>query len=854
MWSPFRRRDEDLSEEIGAHLAMARQDRLDRGESAEEAAQNARQEFGNELLIRETTRDVWKWINAETALQDLRYALRTLRKNPRFAIASMAILALAIGANTAMFSVLNAVLFRPLPYPSPDRLAMLWTERPDQNLQNARSAYWNVEQWREQSKSFADVAVWDGVSTTLTGTDYPEHINVVRVSPSLFSLLGVQPLEGRVFSATEAEQRRRVSLIGYRFWQSHFGGSQNALGASIEIDGRPSRIIGILPGGSQTILSGADVCEPHTLFPDWEARRQVRGTDSWFVLGRLRANVTIGQAQAEMSAVARRLDEQMPASERNLGIRVVPLSLQVTGPSARRALWLLSGAVFCVLLIAATNIAGLYLARGARREKEIAIRAALGATRARIVRQLLAESVTLAVLSGMLGLFVAEAGIHLILAIEPGNLARLNEVRLDPRAVVCALALCLFTGIVAGLAPAVALARRNSVSPSGKQTRGIRGGLVVAEFALAMILLTGAGLLIRSLWSIQRVDPGFKPDSVLSMNLVSPAAAPAQLAGIYDRALQRIQALPGVTSAGIIGEFFIGGNTEQILTGEGSGKASMEPLRVRRDEVSPGFFQAAGTPLLGGRFFTDADGPGSPRVAIVNEALARRVWPGRDPAGRKIRLGGAVFTVVGVVADMHRQGLETEAIPQFFEPLAQNPSRHETLLVRTSTGGPLKMAGAVEAAVHQTEKQVLVSRGTTLDDRLGGLLAARQFQTSLLIGFAVVALLLAAIGIYGLIQYSTAARMHEIGIRVAVGARPSGILRMIMLDSLKLSLAGLALGLVGAFWLSRAVSSFLFGITGTDPLTYIAVSVLLAAAAAAACYFPARRAMSADPMTALRQE
>jgi predicted permease len=568
-----------------------------------------------------------------------------------------------------------------------------------------------------------------------------------------------------------------------------------------------------------------------------------------------------------MSAIARRLDEQLPAADRNRGISMVPLSVQVTGRSARLALWMLSGAVFCVLLIAATNVASLSLARSASREREIAVRAALGATHARIVRQLLAESLTLAVISGLLGLLIALAGIRLILAIKPGDLARLNDVGLDPRVLGLALALSLLTGILVGLAPAITMARRN-LRPSG-QGRGIAGGvatlrtrraLVVTEFALAIILLAGAGLLVRSLWSVENVDPGFRPERVLSMQLSTTAfGAAAQRATFYNSVLEQIESLPGVESAGIVSDLFIGGNPERILTTEGGGRTISERLRLRSDEASAGFFSALGIPLLRGRLFSVGDRPDSPRVAIINDAMARRLWPGCDPIGKRFKLGSGDsdrlwFTVVGVVGDMRRQGLESEPIPQMFEPLAQNPSRLATLLVRTSMHDPLTMVGTVQAAVHRVEKHAPLYGVTTLENRLGALLNQRRFQTSLLIWFSVIALLMAAIGIYGLIQYSVATRTHEIGIRLAVGAQTGDVFRMIIREGLTLSLTGLVLGLMGALWLGRVGSSLLFGVTASDPLTFIAVSLLLTAVATAACYFPARRAMKIEPIVALRQE
>jgi putative ABC transport system permease protein len=612
-------------------------------------------------------------------------------------------------------------------------------------------------------------------------------------------------LHGRSFSAEEAEQRQRLAVISHSFWQSRFGGSFDAIGSSIELDGYPSRIIGILPAGFQFGGLDADVWEPHTMFPDWEAIRRARGVGFWSVVGRLRPNVTFEQAQAEMSAIARRLDEQSPAADRNRGISLVPLTVQVAGPRARLALWMLAGAVLCVLLIAATNVASLQLARSASREREIAIRAALGASHARIVRQLLAESLTLAVISGLLGLLVARAGIHLILAIKPGDLARLNEVGLDPRVLGWALAICLLTGILVGLAPAISAARRNlrpSVQEGGRSiaggvaTRAIRRALVVTEFALAIILLAGAGLLVRSLWSVENVDPGFRPERVLSVALATPAfMATAQRADFYNRVLEQTGSLPGVESAGITSELFIGGNPERVVTAEGDPRNISERLRLRSDEVSEGFFKAVGTPLLRGRFFSAADGPDSPRVTIINDAMARRLWPGRDPVGKRFKLGGVDsggpwFTVVGIVGDMRRQGLENAPVPQMFEPLAQNPSRRAILVVRTSMADPLKLAGSVQAAARRVEKHAPVYGVTTLENRLGAYLTQRRFQTSLLIGFSVIALLMAAIGIYGLIQYSVATRTQEIGIRMAVGAQGGDIFRMIIGEGLKLSLIG----------------------------------------------------------------
>jgi putative ABC transport system permease protein len=864
-----KRLERELDDEIRFHLEMQIEENMKSGMNSADARYAALRSFGAIAPMKETYRERSAFDLLESVAQDIRYTLRTLRKSPGFTFTSITTLALAIGANTAMFSVLNAVLLRPLPYRSPEQLAMLWTEIPSQTVREGRSAYWNIEQWRSQSRSFADMAIFDGVSATLTSADRAEQITIVRHSANLFPLLGIQPLRGRFFSAEEAEQRRRLAVISYRFWQSHFGGTPNAIGGVIEIDGVPSQIIGILPEGFQFPQGNADVWEPHTMFRDWDPIRTARGSGFWSVVGRLQPSVSFEQAQAEMTAIARRLDEQLPATNRNLGISVTPLSVQVAGRGVRLTLWMLMGAVFCVLLIAATNVASLSLARSATREREISVRVALGASGARIVRQLLIESLTLAIASGLVGLLIAFEGIQLILAVKPVNLARLSEVGLDLRVLGCALSLCLLTGMLVGLASATSMVRRQ-LRPSGQEGgRGIAGGigtrrtrraLVVTQFALAIILLIGAGLLIRSLWAVENVDLGFRPERVLSIQCsVATFSAPAQRANFYSAVLERIESLPGIESAGIIGDLFVGGNPERIVTAEGATQRITERLRFRSDEISAGFFKTVSTPLLRGRFFSAADGPDSAPVVIINDTMARRLWPGLDPVGSRFKIGamdssGPWFKVVGVVGDMRRQGLEHEPIPQMFQPLTQNPSRLATLVVRTSVDDPLKMAGAVQGAVHDVEKYVPLYGVSTLDNRVGAYLTERRFQTSLLIAFAVCALLMAAIGIYGLIQYSVATRTQEIGVRMAVGARAGAIFRMIIGEGLKLSLAGLLLGLLGALWMGQVGSSLLFGVAAADPLTFISVSILLTVVATAACYFPARRATRIDPVLALRQQ
>ena len=801
------------------------------------------------------------WV--EQLPRDMRYALRTLRKSPAYTTAAAATLALAIGGNTVMFSVLNAVLLRPLPYRSPEQLAMLWTEDPTKNLREGRSALWDVQQWRDQSRSFADMATYDSVSTVLTGADGPEQIVGASTSPNLLSLLGVRPVLGRSFSISDIEQGQRLVMVSHRFWQTRFGGSNNALGATLVLNGIPSRIVGILPAGFQIARFDADVWEPHT------TRRATRGPQTWFVIARLRPGVTFDQAQAEMSTVASRLNAQLPAADRGQGIGVVPLSLYVVGPQSRLALWMLAAAVSCVFLIAAANVTSLSLARSTARAHEMAVRAALGANAGRIVRQLLTESVLLAAVSGLMGTLLAVGGIRLIRAFGPDSLPRLNEASLDLRVLGWAVAISFLAGILVGLAPAVTTTRRD-LRPSGQQgsrsisggasSRRIRRALVVAEFALAIVLLVGAGLLVRSWWHVNNIDPGFRAERVLVMEVSPPTtfSLPAQRTDLYRRVLEQIQATPGVERAGIIDDLFSANPREHVVIVERSGGTVSERLRLTRDEVSADFFRTLGTPLLRGRFFSIEDRLDAPHVAIINDAMARRTWPGHDPVGRRFALGprdsdARWYTVVGVVGDMRRQGLERDALPQVFVSLSQtHPPGNVALLIRTTSDDPLSLAGSLRAAVRRVEKNAPIYGVAPLEQQLGTYLTQRRFQTSLLAGFSVVALLMAAVGIYGLIQYSIATRTQEIGLRMAIGAQASDIFRMVIGEGLTLSLTGIAIGLVAAGWLGRAASSLLSGVTASDPVTFTAVSLLLTAVAAAACYFPARRAMGVDPIRALR--
>jgi putative ABC transport system permease protein len=806
-----------------------------------------------------------RWL--EDLSRDLRHSLRTLCNGRGYSLAAAATLALAIGASTAMFSVLDTVLLEPLPYRAANRLAMLWSQDVTRNLLEARSALADVEQWRDQSRTFEDLATFDAVSMTLTDADGAEQIVGARISRNLLSVLGVEPVRGRGFSTDEP--RQGTVLIGHRFWLQRFAGSDDVVGATIVVNGLPSEIIGVLPVGFETATVDADVWQPNAMGQVAEAGQDERGGATWFVVGRLRSTATFEDARTEMRVLADRLSASSPAGESNRSIAAVPLSEYVVAPQSRLALWMLGGAVCFVFLIAAANVASLSLARSVAHAREMAVRAMLGASNARIVRQVLTESVLLAVISGSIGTLLAAASIRLIRAFGPDDLPRLDEAALDAHALGWALGVSLVAGILVGLAPAMTTLRRELTPAWDAGVRGVSGGrfnnrirrtLVVAEFAIAMVLLVGAGLLVRSWAQISRVDPGFVAEGVLAMRIAAPTVFddPGQRRTLYDRVLERIEALPGVENAGMIGDLWIANDREQFVTVEREDVTIAERLRFRRDEVSPDFFQAVGTRLLHGRFFAGGDRPQAPLVAIINEAMARRSWPDQDPIGRRFKLGPRDserpwYTVVGVVANMRRQGLEREPAPQMFESLAQNPPRSVELFVRTASADPLTMAATFREAVHSVERNAPIFAVTTLEQQLGDSLAQRRFQTSLLTGFSVIALLLAGIGVYGLIQYSIATRTHEIGLRMAVGARARDIFRLVLGEGLSLCLIGLALGLVGAWWLGHEMPSLLFGVSASDPWTFATVSLSLTGVAMAACYFPARRAMTLDPAVTLRR-
>ncbi|HEV2492298.1 MAG TPA: ABC transporter permease [Terriglobia bacterium] len=810
-----------------------------------------------------------------TFLQDLRYGLRMLAKNPGFTAVAILTLALGIGANTAIFSIVNAVLLRPLPYKDPGRLAVLWTDNVKQNLHQERTSYPNFEDWRKHSRAFEDMAFSSAFTVNLTAGDEPERVIAGRASANLFPMMGVKPILGRTFSSEEEERGERLVLLSYGLWQRRFGSSQDVLGKSLEIDGAPAVIIGVMPATFEIPARDTQLWEPLTLFPNWNALKRQRDTPSGFVVGRLRPGFTFAQAQSDMDSVGRLLARQYPSLAANLdffgfGVNVMPLESYFTGPEVRSALWLLFGAVVLVLLIACTNVASLLLSRGASRAGELAVRMALGARKTRLVRQLLTESTLLYLASCLLGLLLATWGDWAFQRLGPQDVFRLHEIGIDKRVLIFSLVLSFVTAILFGLAPAFrisatdpqqALRHAGRSLPDAPGVLRIHYLLVMAEFALAMVLVTGAGLLINSFLRVQGIDPGFRPERVLTARVVqSKSKSEVEWASFYQQALERIRALPGVEAAGAIDNFFLSSFPDEAIVVEGQPPwppgSTVE--QVTDDGISPDYFRVMGVPLLRGRWFTDQDSASAPRVGIINATTARRFWKDADPVGRAFKFSfqkvtDPWITVVGVVGDMRRDDLTKEPVSQVFLPLSQDPARGMDLVIRTSSD-PLKLADEVRGVQRSVDRTAPVFNITTVANELHERIAQRRFETALVGLFGALALALAAIGIYGLLHYSVARRTHEIGIRMALGAQQHDVLKLVVGQGLVPAVIGVGAGVLGAAGLTRFLSSLLYGVTPTDPATFIAVSAILVGVALFGSYIPARRATKVDPMVALRYE
>jgi putative ABC transport system permease protein len=801
---------------------------------------------------------------------DVRFAVRLLRKNPGFTAVGVLTLALGIGANTAIFSVVNVVLLRPLPYPDSDRLVFVASTQKHLERWYDWVSYPDFVDWRNENTAFEDMAAYRSFLFNLTGGEHPEALPGLFVSAGLFSVLRVEPMLGRPFLPGEDQLgRNRVAIVSYGLWQRRFGSDPGLIGKAIQIDGESYTVVGVMPPGLRfpppAVSLNRDVYVPGTRSEE----RNDRFSHNHWVVACLNPGVTIEQAQANMEAIARGLAERYPA-DRDMGARVTLLHEKVAN-SVRPALLVLMGSIGLVLLIACANLANLLLARGAARQKEIAVRHALGASRGHLLWQWLAESVLLALLGGAVGLLLAFQGIAFLRWLGP-NLPRLEETTIDMRVLTFSLLLSVLSGLIFGVAPALHGSKidlQEALKKSGTRTAGLgrngtRSLLVVTEMALAMMLLVSAGLLMRSFVRLYKVDPGFNPESVLTgwvLLPISKYSEPRRQAVFFKEALERIESLPGVVAAG-------GSSSVPLIENDTGGiqiEGRPEPhpgelaVEAERPKVTPGYFRAIGIPLLRGRTFSWADSEGSLPVALISKKAAELYWPGEDPIGKRVNIydGGEQRPVwrqvVGIVGDVRHDGLAEKARPGIYVPLLQSPTFFTVLAVRTHTD-PGSLSATIRHELMAVDKDQPVFDIRTMEQVVSESMSDRRFQMILLGIFALVALSLAVVGIYGVMSYSVSQRVQEIGIRMALGADRNAILRLVVGQGFKLTMIGLAVGLAGAFALTRVLSSLLYGVTTTDPATFVGVSLLLVGVALLACYIPARRATKVDPMVALRYE
>jgi len=809
-------------------------------------------------------------------LHDLRYGLRVLAKNPGFTGVAVLTLALGIGANTAIFSMVHGVLIQRLPFKDPGRLFTLWERNLKMGYEQNPPAAANFRDWRDRNGVFEQMAAFDSSRTfNLAGGGNPERVDGAAVSPGLFELLGVEPIWGRTISSGEDQPGRDgVVMLSYGLWQRRFNADRAVVGKSITIDGRSCTMIGVMPPGFQfpgntgTILNiftapPAQLWVPLALTPEAWSQRSSHFLQ---VIARLKPGVTLGHAQSEMDSIEQQLVRAYPREYIGSDVKFVLLHAQVVG-NFRSALLVLFGAVAFVLLIGCANVANLLLARAVGRQREVAIRSALGAGRLRLVQQLITESLVLAIVGGVLGVLLAGWGINLLKLILPDNFPSADAVQINAPVLLFTILASLVTGLIFGLAPALQTSR---TPLTGSLKEGERGGdslrhnrlrsvLVAAEVALAMILLMGTGLMLRSFVRLQEVHPGFLADHLLTMEISLPEAKypDPQKAAFFAQLLERVRSLPGVQSAGAIGHLPLSGDIESYnMEVESRLPLPNEYANPACHVVEPGYFEAMKIPLVAGRYFDERDGAQSPHVLIVNEVVARNVFPNENPIGKRLRMGFNGFTgvIVGVVGNTKDLTLDLASYEAVYTPYAQAPSWNTMALTIRTTFAPLALARPVHELVLGIDKDQPVSKVRTMDEVVEASVAAPRFRTLLLGLFGLAALLLAGLGIYGVMSYSVSQRTREIGIRIALGAERSEVIRLVLRHGLVLTLAGLGTGLVGALGLTHLLSSMLYEVRPTDPLTFVGVTVVLTASALLASYIPARRATRVDPMVALRYE
>lgn len=858
--------ERELDEELRYHLERQTEQNVRLGMSPEEARHAAFRSFGGVEQAKERSRDARGVRGLEDLWQDLRYGARMLLKQPAFTLIAVLTLALGIGATTALFSVVNGVLLRPLPYRDEARIVTLWQSNLHSGVAREETSPATFLDWRERLQSYEAIAAIEPFGHSLIGNGEPERFRSWVVTENFFEILGAAPLQGRTFLPEEfGTGRGNVVVLGYGLWQQRFGGDPHLVGRQLTLNGQPHTVIGVMPPEFQ-YPPGRELWAPRGPRAN---DRQIRGGTYIKVIGRLKPGRTLAGAQTELQTVAAQLSAEYPQTNAQVGAVIVPMREVIVG-QVRRGLLVLFGAVGFVLLIACANIASLLLARASQRSRELAIRAALGAGRARLLRQLLIESALLAGLGGMSGVLLAYWLIEALVALSPGNLPRLEQIRLDPLAGAFAAGLTLLTALLCGLIPAIQMTRPNvqaalkdegRTATGGRTPQRLRQLLVVAEMALALALLVGAGLLMRSFVTLMRVNPGFTTERALTLEVqLGRNRTPEQMAAFVAQAQERLSLLPGVQAVGLTTALPFHDNQIVIPTTFSIADRAAAPGQestAYQIGVTPDYLAALGVPLLRGRALTSFDQADAVPVVLINQTLARRHWPLEDPLGKKIAFdsfGRAMnCEIVGVVGDVRPRGLDQEPQPEIYLPYAQAPFGSATWLVRTA-GDPLSLLPAVKEKIREVNPTQTFASIATLEQLLDHSTSRRRFNLFLLGSFAALALLLAGIGLYGLISYTTAQRTQEIGIRIALGAQGGDVLQLVIGQGMKLALAGVALGLVTSLGLTRLMASLLFGISATDTLTFAGVSLLLLSVALLACWIPARRATKVDPMIALRYE
>jgi len=879
-------REAEIVEELSQHLEEEYERALRSGSSEDAAHQRALEQLAASDLLRRELRRVERRVSQEPVApgaqlktnffgdltQDIRYALRVLAKNPAFTFIAVIALALGIGANSAIFSVVDAVLLRPLPFKHPEQLVMVWENAAHLGFPRNTPSPANFLDWQKQTQSFSGMAAMVERSFNLTGVGEPERLEGRRVSANLFELLGVPAALGRTFVADDDRPGTHVVLLSYSLWQRRFGSDPAVIGRALTLNGESYTVVGVMPQLMQ--LPGYENANDQLwvpiAFPPEEAAQ--RGNHFLEVIARLKPGITLKQAQAEMETISARLAQQYPDVNTRIGAVVVPLHEQVVG-DIKPALLVLLGAVGFVLLIACANVANLLLARAAVRQKEIAVRLALGASQSRLIRQFLTESVLLAIFGAGLGLLLAFFGLRALRTFIPASISQVETINIDARVLIFTVLVAVVTGIAFGLAPAIHGSHLNlndTLKEGGRDSAGggkgnrARGLLVIGEVAVSFVLLIGAGLLINSFFHLRNLDPGFRADHLLTMKVdLSEVKYPdrERRAAFFDEVMRRVRELPGVRSAAVAGNLPLTYNGDSMAI---SVEGVPDPPTDQRPDVifraiGPGYFNTMGIPIVRGRDFTDQDNADSKDVVVISEKTAQHFWPGQDPIGKRLKPGWSTSKspwreVIGIVKDVRQNDLIAPPKMQMYFTYRQLKDIAANALVVRTTVEPMSLAGSVRNAIWSVDKDQTVADIDTMDHIVAGAVARQRFSMVLLGLFAALALLLASVGIYGVMSYSVAQRTREIGIRMALGARRADVLQMTVRQGLKLVGAGMILGLIAAFLLTRVMATLLYGISATDPMTFVGISVVLLAVAILASYLPALRATKVDPITALRAQ